>query len=101
MALSSFNLNVPGVVGELNKLDKYIEDLVNLYTKLEEINLQAGWDSTVVRVDFNQKFKTIRDNITEIKGCLLRVRENVEKHKSLVQRADEAGSKAASATTNN
>ena len=87
----NFTINVPVVESELTNLETYISQLEELSTKLQQINLESGWDSNIARTIIMPKLDTINEDVRQMRECVVRINANVSKYKSGVVSADEAG----------
>lgn len=85
------------IESEVSNLNNYIEQLEALSSKIEQVNLQSGWDSRIVQTNIIPKLETIKEDIRQMRECVIRIHANVNTFKSGIVAADESGTRQSAA----
>ena len=91
--MSDVEIKTTEVYDELNKIDQAIEALNQLYNNVNP-DISGGWDSEISKTLIRPKIQKMKDDITEISGCVAHVREAVGTYTRGIEKADAAGTTA-------
>lgn len=93
--MANVQINTAVVDSELTKIDGYIDQLNQLYQKVNP-DLTGGWDSATSKTIISPKIEQIKNSIDSISQSILRVRNGVSSYSTGIQEVDTAGARAAS-----